>query len=184
MFKVCSNKHIYLLAGFLFCWTWTNLYFMTKPGSGPIGIIPANKSIGNQSNKCLIFQNHFLRKHKSQDLQDVKEKHLVQQEPLRVSLPAVQEQPSSLDISAMDSVSENGEVDDDLDLEDFQQEDDPYLRFRDDYCDFLGRLESVHHVSQPAVVEIAAEIFRLSSRVLTHCMEQVADNLGNVKPFC
>jgi hypothetical protein len=78
----------------------------------------------------------------------------------------------------------SGEVDDDLDLEDFQQEDDPYLRFRDDYCDFLGRLESVHHVSQPAVVEIAAEIFRLSSRVLTHCMEQVADNLGNVKPFC
>jgi hypothetical protein len=119
-----------------------------------------------------------LRKHKNQQFQDVKEKHLVKQQPVWVSQPAVQAQLVPSSISVIDNISEDEEIDEDLDVEDLQQERDPYLRIRDDYGDFLGRLESVHHVSQQAVVEIAAEVFRLSNRVLTHCMQQVEEDLG------
>lgn len=128
-----------------------------------------------------IFQNHFLRKHKDQHFQDVKDKHLVMQQP-KWTQPTVMAQPGSFDTSVMENISEDGDrdLDDHLDFEDLPQEEDPYIRLKDDYGDFLGRLESVHHVSQSAVAEIAAEVFRLSNRVLANCLEKVEENLGKI----
>ncbi len=76
-----------------------------------------------------------------------------------------------------------GDEDFDTDEDDCDDQDitpETFQHLKDDYGDFLGRLESVHHVSQAAVQEIAAEVLNLSNRVLTHTLDQVSKELGSL----
>ncbi len=119
----------------------------------------------------------------------MKVKHLVTLPPMVVSEPEAQPN----DIPSDQQLGNDGDAGDLHvdDVDDSEEHDDvpltisedTYLQLRDNYGDFLGRLESVHHVSQQAVHEIATEVLKLSSRVLSHCMNQVAENLGRAKIF-
>jgi hypothetical protein len=123
-----------------------------------------------------LFQNHFLRKHRDHGVEDVKEKHLVRQQPTVSALHSGSEDHEiPLEITSEDAEFDESTTDSEPEL---QTAPDTYTSIADDYGNFLCRLEAVHHVPQRAVGEIASEVLKISSRVLAHTIGQVGTNLG------
>ena len=111
----------------------------------------------------------------------MKDQHLVLQQPSVNHQTEKETVEASSDLH--DHEMEDCEIadsDPDPDSEAPTQEFSPegYTRLRDEYGNFLCRLEAMHHVPQRAVGLIASEVLKISSQVLSHTVEQVGTSLG------
>ncbi len=131
----------------------------------------------------LLFQNHYRRLHKNAVEQDVKDSFCIVEHPVvaqqEASAPSESEDiPDAHHQYSQDDDVTMGDISDDATSQAQENLSEFVASSKDDFGNFLCKLESVYHVPQQAVAEIASEVHKISSRVHTFTKEQVQTDLG------